>query len=161
WRGDWALVLPETSAPLSAFEAAAAALPRRGPDFLGAEAASVSCGSGCDAELHLRSSVLHIRGQSVVRQPVAVVSPKGSDASSAGRLLFNGEIYAVSPALADGSAEPALALEENDTLWLAEQVAACEAEAPGDSWEPLALALRNLLERLHGPFALSLWSPRR
>lgn len=164
WRGCHEALFPEGVVEEAAFEAAAAALPRRGPDALGVEGASLRCPDGAGgAELQLRASVLHLRGPQVSRQPAPI--------SGGGFLLFNGEIYAYAPASSEESCpqqpeatprhELPLPPEESDTAWLVQQISECEANAQGDSWEPFAQALRDLLERLHGPFALAVWSPRR
>ncbi|CAE7461025.1 unnamed protein product [Symbiodinium natans] len=180
WR-DCAEVFPEALVEAEAFAAAAAALPRRGPDSEGESLVELSGG-----ELHLRACVLHLRGDCVVSQPCPVESKQ----EEAGLLLFNGEAYEVLPGASGQShcqelegeefgaainlyrlraggrawrqaAGQGLQLAGSDTLWLAARMAALEDATPGRDWEPLAAALRGLLQGLHGPFALALWCPRR
>ena len=74
-------------------------LERRGPDWSAEELVELP---SLKAQLLLRSSVLHLRGE-LTKQPTAVGD---------GRLLFNGELY-------EG---PLLELRQNDTQWLAERL---------------------------------------
>lgn len=133
WQGCQEL-LPEVLVNIDAFEAAAAVLPRRGPDGLGSESESLADG----VLLQMHASVLHMRGEEMTRQPHRV----GVD----GSLLFNGEIYSVSEG-------------ESDTRWLADRFAV--AAGNSGNWESWAEDVRAVLEECHGPFALALWSPAR
>lgn len=141
WGGDAAEVFPEALAEEECFEAAAAALPRRGPDAQGKELVDLP-----DVQLELQACVLHLRGDVVTSQPCPV--------NEGGRLLFNGEIYETS------KATQGPLLSSSDTCWLAEQLALCDAKSGAGSFEPVAVALRSMLETVHGPFALAFWSPK-
>eukprot|EP00913_Durusdinium_trenchii_P027690 g25966.t1 len=132
------LIFPEALAEEDAFEAAVAVLPRRGPDAQGTEVVDLP-----DAHLELQACVLHLRGEAVTAQPLL----------QGGQLLFNGEIYESSRGGSDS-----LDLSSSDTCWLARQLANCEVISDGA--DKLTLALRDLLETLHGPFAMAFWSPK-
>ncbi|CAK9034173.1 unnamed protein product [Durusdinium trenchii] len=139
WK-DAASIFPEALAEEDAFEAAVAVLPRRGPDAQGTEVVDLP-----DAHLELQACVLHLRGEAVTAQPCPV--------HEGGQLLFNGEIYESSRGGSDS-----LDLSSSDTCWLARQLANCEVISDGA--DKLTLALRDLLETLHGPFAMAFWSPK-
>mmetsp|Transcript_95529 Transcript_95529/g.274045 ORF Transcript_95529/g.274045 Transcript_95529/m.274045 type:complete len:739 (+) Transcript_95529:58-2274(+) len=191
WQGCSDLVLPEGTSDPAAFEAAAALLHRRGPDASGAldfSLPGVDVGGPAAAELYLRASVLHLRGSAVTPQPVelgegggrllfngeiySVLGPPGSrsdngseadvgaDGCCGGSASSSSALWPppVSWGLGPSGALPAGA---SDTQWLAERLAECEAASPDASWEHFAARLRDLLELVHGPFALAVWSPRR
>ncbi|CAK9033960.1 Asparagine synthetase domain-containing protein CG17486 [Durusdinium trenchii] len=100
-----------------------------------------------DAHLELQACVLHLRGEAVTAQPCPV--------HEGGQLLFNGEIYESS------RGSDSLDLSSSDTCWLARQLANCEViRQRHDGADKLTLALRDLLETLHGPFAMAFWSPK-